>query len=458
MTLKKALLAFGIGMSTFAAIGCVKTTAAGAESGTAGRASDAEAGRAATKPTQDQDVAPRTPDMKMPLPRPPMQAEPITRDAGSSQSDGGPCNGGRLIRQGSGFVCDCSDAPQAGPFCDGALSADDDAGVGELSSARALSISADSYYTCALLENHSVRCWGDNGFGTLGDGTRSDSAVPVAVKELGGVTQLDLGLLDACAVIEDGSLRCWGNNDGDRLRDGSNNNRNIPVVAQGLDDVIQVSLGESQSCVRHRDNRLECWMPVERQGLLDGNGSTDVVDVEAGYFITTAWFADGHVRSWGEHTLPPSAADETITRVSSGYGFVCALTDGGRVYCSGWNQEGQLGTGTTGTEGDGTVSGLNGVVDIAAGFEHACALLQNGTVRCWGQNERGQLGDGSNDDRPAPSAVSGLDRVAEVACGREHCCARTNEGRLYCWGNNDHGQLGDGTTTDRSAPVAVRGF
>jgi len=386
---------------------------------------------------------------------PPAAQRPTPSDAGP-----GPCNGGVLVRQGSGYICDCTSAAKGGPFCDGIDEHAEDAGVDvpEQPSERALSISADSYTTCALMESHTVRCWGQNGFGNLGDGTRTDSATPVRVKELNRVTQLDLGLTHACAVIEDGTLRCWGNNDSGMLRDGSDNDRNIPVTAQGLENVVQVSLGESQSCVRHRDDTLECWLPVMREGLLDANGTGGVVDVEAGYFITTAWFADGSVRSWGEHKLPATAADQRIVRVSSGYGFVCAVLEDGAVLCSGWNHAGQLGTGSAQTEGDGKVAGLSGVVDIAAGFEHACALLEDHTLRCWGQNERGQLGDGSFDDRRAPSAVSGLEHVAEVACGREHCCARTDDGRVSCWGNNESGQLGDGTKTDRSAPVSVRGL
>jgi alpha-tubulin suppressor-like RCC1 family protein len=44
------------------------------------------------------------------------------------------------------------------------------------------SIGAGHRHTCALLADHTVRCWGANEFGALGDGTRTDSTVPVAVK------------------------------------------------------------------------------------------------------------------------------------------------------------------------------------------------------------------------------------------------------------------------------------
>lgn len=444
-----------IGM--FAAIGCVKETA-DLPGSTAGDARDAQRGVAgsaeAVLDAGAPDVAPKPRKPTTPSPAPqPSEPEPMARDAGVAPLAGGPCNGGgTLVRKGSGYVCDCTAAPQGGPFCDGNFGGDD-AGV---ESELALSITADSYYSCALTASRGVRCWGDAEFGTLGNGSYTDSERPVAVKDLAGVRQLEAGLLHGCAVIDDGSLHCWGSNDLEELRDGSNNRRNIPVTAQIAGDVVQVSLGESQSCVRRADSSLECW------GLHSENlappGTSNVVDIEAGYFITTAWFADGSVRSWGEHMPPPIPAGAKIKRVASGYGFVCALTDAGKVYCGGWNHEGQLGTGSSATEGDGAVADISNAVAIAAGFEHACALLDDGMVRCWGQNNRGQLGDGSFDDRPTPSAVVDLQHVAEVVCGREHCCARKEAGQLYCWGQNAHGQLGDGTKNDSATPVAVLGF
>lgn len=422
---KMRVCSWMFGVAIFATVGCAKETGAPTEVEATGR----------------------------PRHTPSVREQSEASDAEGEQEDGDPCNGGTLVRKGSSFVCDCSAAPQAGPFCDG-RSADheDDADQDAL----ALSITADSYYSCALTESDGVRCWGENEFGTLGNGTFTDSARPVAVKDLAGVRQIDAGLRCVCAVVEDGSLRCWGANDRDELRDGSNNHRNAPVTAQIEGEVVQVSLGESQNCVRRADDSLECWAGYG--DWVPYPAVKDVVDVEAGYFITTAWLADGSVRHWGNQAVPPIPDGAKITRVASGYAFLCVLTDGGEVYCAGENSEGQLGSGDSASEGDGSVADISNAVDIAAGFEHACALLDDGTVHCWGQNNRGQLGDGSFDDRHAPSTVLELQHVVEVACGREHCCARKEAGQLYCWGQNAHGQLGDGSMNDSSKPVAVLGF
>jgi alpha-tubulin suppressor-like RCC1 family protein len=371
-------------------------------------------------------------------------------DSGTvAPKDAGPCNGGVLLRTASGYACDCANTRKGGPFCDGV---DDDGGTAEAGE-RVLGISSLYFVTCALMESHTVRCWGRNEWGGVGDGTRTDRNTAVLVKGLSGVAQVDVGLLHACAVLDDGTVRCWGSNSSGQLHDGSNNDRTVPVVAQGITNVAQVSLGESQSCARHRDNTLECWLDIARDTVTGPNGTHNVVDVEAGYFLTTAWLADGSVNNWGTQ-LPIVPQGARIKRVASGYAHVCALVDDGTVYCTGDNTDGQLGTDKYGDP----VSGLSSVIDIAAGFEHSCALLQDGTVRCWGQNERGQIGDGSNDDRRTPVAVQAERDVVGVQCGREHTCALHKDGTVDCWGSNQYGQLGDGSKDDSNAPVPVRGF
>ena len=67
-------------------------------------------------------------------------------------------------------------------------------------------------FTCARLADTTVRCWGYNGNGQLGDGTLTQRLTPVAVSGLSGVTQLAAGLYHVCAVKNDGTIWCWGYN------------------------------------------------------------------------------------------------------------------------------------------------------------------------------------------------------------------------------------------------------
>jgi alpha-tubulin suppressor-like RCC1 family protein len=88
-------------------------------------------------------------------------------------------------------------------------------------------IDAGFAHTCALLEDRTVRCWGSNLSGQLGDGTTDARLNPVSVLAsgtagaspvvLGGVTQIAAGDSHTCALLEDGTVRCWGRNVDGRL-------------------------------------------------------------------------------------------------------------------------------------------------------------------------------------------------------------------------------------------------
>jgi alpha-tubulin suppressor-like RCC1 family protein len=104
------------------------------------------------------------------------------------------------------------------------------------------------------------------------------------------------------------------------------------------------------------------------------------------------------------------------------------------------------------------VSGLTGVVQVAAGFDSSLALRSDGTVWAWGFNQDGQLGDGTTTSRLTPVQVVGLTKVTQIAAGRFHSLAVRSDGTTVAWGYNNHGQLGDGTTTNRTTPVAVSGL
>jgi len=93
-------------------------------------------------------------------------------------------------------------------------------------------------HTCALLQDRTVRCWGSNANGRLGDGTTTDRSNPVQVLAsgstqgmdvLGGVTQIAAGDGISCALLEDRTVSCWGSNGGGRLGDGTTTSRSNPV-------------------------------------------------------------------------------------------------------------------------------------------------------------------------------------------------------------------------------------
>ena len=310
----------------------------------------------------------------------------------------------------------------------------------KLSNVRQLS--AGSWHACALKNDGTVWCWGQNIDGALGTGkdfsqfdiinpdwTLILSAYAVQVKDptdptgyLQDVIQVVAGSSDhTCALIDKdgdgkGSIRCWAWNGADEGQLGNNNT---------IDDYVNVPSSE----------------------VVDENNQpiTNAVELAAG----------------GDHT--------------------CALLDISEVVCWGLNDRGQVGDNSTTNAPfakkvvmDSNNTPLRGVKKIASERgNHTCAIMNDGSVYCWGDNTHGQLGSASSLPYIAYAVkVTGLpDNVDALAAGGggrqpaftnqsgaivdyegDHTCALTASGDVYCWGSNDRGQLGNGTTTDSDTP------
>ncbi len=297
-------------------------------------------------------------------------------------------------------------------------------------------LAARGRHTCGFRQSGAVACWGYNGDGQLGDGTRTDQGRPVAVAGVRGAVEVDAGLNFSCAREKSGRVLCWGNNEDGQLGDGKGARAGArsptPVTVQGLSDAVQISLGEHHACALRRGGTVRCWG-------LGGDGQLGtIVDRRA--------------------TATDIAGLNQVVQLASGANHVCARRSSGAVMCWGRNTEGQLGDGVSGSKVKPVaVQGLADADDLVAGANHVCAARRASGVVCWGSNTHGQLGDGKTGvfAQRTPVAVQGLSRPAGVALGKDHSCARSADGRGVCWGQNNAGQLGDGSTAVRSRPTAV---
>ena len=333
-------------------------------------------------------------------------------------------------------------------------------------------VSGGGHHTCAVLSDGTVRCWGYNLYGQLGDGTTTTRSVPAPVSGLSGATGIGTGRYDSCALLSDGTVKCWGNNYYGGLGDGTTADRSVPVSVSGLSGATAIGSGYVHNCALLSDGTVKCWGDNGAAQLGDGtltshpvpvfvSGLSGATAITAGIYHTCALLWDGTVKCWGFNGFGALGDGTTTTRTTpvsvtglsgataivAGEVHTCALLLDGTVKCWGDNNFGELGDGTTvlSSTVPVSVSGLSGVMDLSAGARHTCALLSDGTVKCWG------------DYVNVPVSVTGLSGVRDIAGGELHTCAVLFDGRVKCWGSNDQGQLGDGTVADSALPVTVTG-
>jgi alpha-tubulin suppressor-like RCC1 family protein len=305
-----------------------------------------------------------------------------------------------------------------------------------------VSVAAGSQHSCALLATGSVRCWGANFSGQLGNGTTTRSLVPVFVSGLARAVAVVAGASHTCALLSEGAVRCWGSGQFGQLGDGTSSpggiTRPTPVAVLGLINAVAIVAGANYTCALRVDGTARCWGDNGAGGL--GDGSTE------------------------QQTIPTPVVGLTgavALTAAVGGGHTCALLADGSARCWGQNGDGQLGDGTTTDRPlPGAVAGVTGAVGISAGTSHTCALVASGGARCWGNNGSGQLGDGTTTDRLTATVVTArvvnlvqsFGGTAKVTLGQGHSCTLQATGAVACWGSNGQGQLGDGTTVSRLQP------
>jgi alpha-tubulin suppressor-like RCC1 family protein len=321
--------------------------------------------------------------------------------------------------------------------------------------ATALSLSPGSH-GCALLSDGTVKCWGYNVAGQLGDGTTTTSSTPVSVSNLSGATAVSTGNVHTCALLTGGTVECWGSQPalGNGTAAGLDDCGGLPcsmkpVPVVGLTGATAIAAGASHTCALVSGGTVQCW---------GDNGSGEL--------------GDGTQLSPQIAPVAVKGLSGTVTALSLGDSHTCALLSDSTVECWGYNYSGQLGNGTRGPDNCSgypcsrkpvAVVGLRGVTAIAAGGSRTCALLSDGSATCWGFNDvAGELGNGTKTNSSVPVAVSNVRGATALAAGVYHTCALLTGGAVDCWGNNSigagTGQFGafcSGATLTAPTPVGV---
>ena len=362
-------------------------------------------------------------------------------------------------------------------------------------------IAAGTYNGCAILENQSMVCWGDNEYGQLGDGTTTGSAVPIYVNVAANETPVEVtvGQVTACALMESGNIYCWGSGyygkmgNGEPWNDDYVNTEMRQVLLPEGQGGQTVSISGGHICTILNNGDVYCW-GRGNQGQLGYGGTSNrnipakvnlpgqrsAIAISTGTFMTCAITNDGMGYCWGENdegqlgngttnsrqmtpaeVLFPSG--NTPVSISAGDDFACALMDNRKVMCWGENNDGRLGQGPLATDDETTpvwVSMENSetahFLDI--GTKSACMILDSEETKCWGTNEEGQIGQGDTDVDyySTPTEVNGSHDFVALSINSDTICAITSNAEGYCWGDNEAGQTGRGSIdTNEPTPSEI---
>jgi hypothetical protein len=332
--------------------------------------------------------------------------------------------------------------------------------------------------TCAVMSDLTLRCWGANDHGQLGNGTTADTAAPVT-PPIHAVKDVQIADATICALLDDGSVACWG-----RIGwHGHPEDLLQPTGVLGVTRVTQIFVLAGRACARLINESLVCWGNVDPRGHFAAKPTyrapTAVVGLDhiAGMTADGAFSDDGRLWSWGSDGKPIRLDVDRADEIASRDGALCGRLHSGRVVCAPSDRCDDRRPGGGGGGGKATAAkrlarpaaaefavepadplafpaasklafdigfcvvttrhklqcgdGCRQIdpprLDRIDGVVGRCVQFKSGTVTCF--------------DDGAAIAAPGVTRASSLAVGRSHACAMV-DGKLVCWGNDDHHQLG----------------
>lgn len=350
-------------------------------------------------------------------------------------------------------------------------------------------VSVGDTHTCTLMSDGQTKCWGDNTYGQLGNGSTTASPSPILVTGISNATQISSGYGYTCALITDGTVECWGNGGLGQLGNGvatiyttgTNPPNPTPVQMLGVTGALQVSTGRSTTCVLLGDHTVKCVgfggygelgdgvqtnVQYHSTTLVQVVGVTNVIAVSSGSDYSCALLSDKTVKCWGQPgsgefstdyqgktTTPvqlPNASN--VIQLSVGDTNLCYRENTNQVFCVG-------SANLSPTVGVTFGSDLLLMSSLSVGSVHACAiynrptLTTNSVVFCLGSNDSGQLGDGTTTTSTGV-VVPGITDATGISVRSSTSCAIQRSGTMKCWGN----LTGNSTSPTSSTPVTPDGF
>ncbi len=343
-------------------------------------------------------------------------------------------------------------------------------------------VSAGLYHTLLSNEAGFVFAWGDNSYGQLGIGSRSNDEVPMPVEGLENIVSVSAGQYHSLALSATGDVYAWGRNTYGQLGNASSAMENSPIKVSGLPEIKKISAGGSHSLALDVEGNIYGWG-------MNTYGQIGEFDKESEHVLNDAGGVLGiRIKE------PVKIAGPGIADIEGGGNHSLYIDSAGDLYAWGDNSYGQLGSG--GYENSTKplkVEGISNLVAVSAGWnfnlaisaepqetfeedaedrEKSASSLKN--LFSWGSNSSGQLGLGNGyaktDKLPSPLMIKnfvedrpeGLDFHLISAGYTSSMASYVFEKKgvvresVLVWGNNAYGQLGIGQMPSQSSPLKLR--
>ncbi len=331
-------------------------------------------------------------------------------------------------------------------------------------------VSVGREHTCALVQDGSAFCWGDNAYGQLGDGTQQSRPVPTPAATGLRFESISVGLGHSCGRTAGGVAYCWGDNRHGQLGDGTTEGSLTPRQVSLASSIVALDAGRDHTCAVTNDGSAYCWGRNEFGRLGDGTeitrtaptlvtGGLQFVSISAGTLHTCGLATGGRAYCWGNNLRgkigDSTGTDRSVpTEVATPLRFAsisagdasCGVTTDADTYCWGRNRQRSIIPGfqlvvPTALAGD---PGFNWVT---MGFRVNCGIAADNTLYCWGAGFEGELGNGTTQPTDLPTPILPNQGFISVSTSDDHTCGVTTDGLTYCWGRNTSGQLGSGSNT-----------
>ncbi len=358
------------------------------------------------------------------------------------------------------------------------------------------SVAAASSFNLAMLSDGTVASWGGNVYGQLGNnGFKANWELGkshVEVSGLSGAKAIAAANEHALALMPDGTVRAWGNNQNGQLGNGkggfeavTGQNERAPKTVEGLTHVAAIAAGGPSDYALLENGTVMAWGN-------NAHGQLGIAWPEKCQTRNTPGCAQyecptevGAVLCSTRPALVMTAANRPLGEVAAivpGAEATFALLKSGEVVSWGSNLKGELGQAgvETGPHNSFRAPGrvmrssnqaLANVAEIAAGNNHVLARLSNGEVVGWGNNAEGELGATG----PATAEICQIHHpelhcvkspqqirmpaghVEALSAGAQYSVALIDH-TVYAWGRNTYGELGNGGTAAGRLPTAVAGL